>query len=80
MIEQHQARWRRYGVAAIAIVATFFVGGVLIHWSWNTVAHDLFQAPVMKFRHAIAVEILVAVLAGISTFASRMANRRQARS
>jgi hypothetical protein len=48
----------RGGTIVMSLIAIVF-GGIAIHWSWNTVAVDLFGQPEMALRHAIAVELLL---------------------
>lgn len=70
----------RYGVAVAAAAAAFVVGAVVIMWSWNTVAVDLFAAPVMLFRHAVAVELGTAVVGtAIASLARFIAGGRHPR-
>jgi hypothetical protein len=35
-------------------IAVFLAGSVLLLWSWNTLAVDLFQFPEAHFKHAVA--------------------------
>jgi hypothetical protein len=39
--------------------AIVLVGGIAVMWSWNTLAVDLFHLPAVKFRHALAAELLL---------------------
>lgn len=56
--------FRRFGKAAVAILAAFVAGAMIIVWWWNGIAVDLLSAPAIDFRQAIATEFVVAVLAG----------------
>jgi hypothetical protein len=51
------------------------LGGVAVLWSWNTVAADLLGAPVIAFRHALALLLLVVTLAVAAGWAARLARR-----
>lgn len=53
-----------------------FLAGVVLLWSWNTLASDLLGAPVMAFRHALALLLLVVTLAIAAGWAARLAHRR----
>lgn len=75
----HERDWRCAAKAALALTAGLFLGGVLIHWSWNGVAADLFGAPTMAFRHAVAAEVLIGTLAAIGALSARFAARRPGR-
>ncbi len=75
MPEHHDRRWRYIAKAAPVLIAVLILGGILIHWSWNTVAGDLFQAPGMKFRHAVAAEVLIGVVAAIGALSARVFSR-----
>lgn len=73
MTNPHHRRARRHGVLALGIVALALIGGVLVTWSWNTLATDLFEAPRMAFRHALAAEMLIGVLAAAAAIPFRLA-------
>ena len=76
MHEHTNIRWCHGAKATLFVVAALLVGGVLILWSWNTFAGDLFQAPDMKFRHALAAEILIGVVAAIVALLTRVFRSR----
>jgi hypothetical protein len=71
MNDVNQRRTPRYG--AVATAASFLVGAVVILWSWNTIAVDLFGAPNVALRHAIAIELAVAVVGIAIGFIARLA-------
>jgi hypothetical protein len=58
--------------AAIPPVLLFLVAGVLAHWAWNTLAGDLLQAPELRFKHAVAAELLLAVAVAVGTTVNRL--------
>lgn len=63
MSQLHQdGKWRAIGGAVAALFAILFAGGVLLLWSWNTVAVDLFDAPAAQFKHALALELFIAAI------------------
>ena len=41
------------------ILAAFVAVSILILWSWNTLAADLFLLPEARFKHAVALEALM---------------------
>ena len=41
-------------------IAIFMAGSMLLLWSWNTLAVDLFQLPEARFKHAFAFGGLIA--------------------
>ena len=43
--------------------AAFFIGCVVVLWSWNTLAVELFQMPEARFKHAVAFASVFIVLA-----------------
>lgn len=53
------------------------LGGVVVLWSWNTVAADLLGAPVMALRHALALLLLVMTLVLAGAWAARLAPDRR---
>ena len=72
------ARPRHWGHAAVVVALTILLGGVLMLWAWNTIAVDLFQAPVAEFRHALAFEAAIAALAALPLVLLRRRARGQA--
>lgn len=78
-MREHSKHQRHHTAKAIFFVAAIlFVGGVLILWSWNTFAGDLFQAPDMRFKHALAAETLIVVIAAIVALSARVFRGRDA--
>ena len=61
----------RHGTTAIIVIAVMIVGGVLLLWSWNTIAVEMFDAPSMRFKHALAVEFTLGTI-----FATHAVTRR----
>jgi hypothetical protein len=76
MIDRNSLTSRRLAVAAAALLGVALAAGVMILWSWNTVAVDLFRAPPAQFRHAVAVEIFLAAVTGICLLATRLGGGR----
>ncbi|KUJ77778.1 hypothetical protein [Ruegeria profundi] len=63
-----------HGRTIVMALIAILVGGIAVHWSWNTLAVELFAQPEMTFRHAIAVELLliaVGSLIGLPSFLSK---------
>ena len=72
-MREHSKHQRYHAAKAIFFAAAaLFVGGALILWSWNTFAGDLFQAPDMRFKHALAAETLIVVIAMIVALPARV--------
>ena len=76
MIEHHGNRWHHIAIACLASLVVLFFGGVLLHWSWNTLA-ELFGSPSIQFKHAIAGELLVAVIVAIGALSGRLVAGRR---
>lgn len=70
---------RRRVVRALWILAAFVAGGVVLLWSWNTLAVGLFAAPAVEFKHALAAELAISVAFAIAAWSVRLARPRQAR-
>ena len=75
MVNHTRFRGHRAVLSALKITAALVIGGALLHWSWNTVAADLFQAPMMEFRHGLAAEILIIVIAVTGAMSIRLLRR-----
>lgn len=63
---------RQYALAAGGFVAALLGGAIVLLWAWNTIAVDLFAAPVVGFRHALAVEVAGVVIGALAGFALRI--------
>lgn len=75
MIDRTRFRGHRALLFASKITAALVTGGALLHWSWNTVAADLFHAPLMEFRHGLAAEMLIIVIAVTAAMSIRLLKR-----
>lgn len=53
-------RGRAHGV--FGVLFAFAAASVAILWSWNSFAVDILGLPEIRFRHAVALELLVVVL------------------
>ena len=73
MSERHQRR--TYGAVKTIIVANaiFMAGSILLLWSWNTLAVDLFELPEARFKHAVAFGVLIAAAFMFRFFVARIA-------
>ena len=69
--EANHPRLRRLLRAALALSVGLLLGGVVLLWSWNALAPELFGAPELAFRHALALELLLGLLIAIPTIAIR---------
>ena len=65
-----------FGKAAIMIAIILAVGSTVVLWSWNTLAVDLFEASAIKYKHALAFELLVATLSLSVGLAFRLSSGR----
>ena len=48
--------------AITTATAMFLTWSVILLWSWNTLAVDLFQLPEAQFKHAIALAAITTTL------------------
>jgi uncharacterized membrane protein YwzB len=76
MIETEHGRNSMRVARALSLVLLAAVG---VLWSWNTVAVDLFAAPSMAYRHALALLLLAVVLGTAAAWAFRAACPRPRR-
>jgi hypothetical protein len=75
MIDHATPHPRRWGHAALIVLATLLVGGVMLLWAWNTLAVDLFQAPEIRFKHVLAFEFAIAALTALPLVLHRQFGR-----
>ena len=61
----------------LIVTSIMFGAAILLLWGWDTVAVDLFAAPVAKFKHAVAFELVILALALLGGLALRFARHRQ---
>ncbi len=82
MIDQHDnarrqgLNLRRHGQLALKGLAVILLAAVITLWAWNTLAGDLFAAPIAEFRHAVAAVLALSALAFAWGFGLRLAQRR----
>ena len=69
--EANHPRLRRLLRAALALSLLLLAGGVVLLWAWNALAPELFGAPEIGFRHALALELLLGLLVAIPAIAIR---------
>lgn len=73
MSEHHRRRTYGAAKAALVAIAVFMAGSMLLLWSWNTLAVDLFQLPEARFKHAVAFGLLIAGGFLLRVFVARLA-------
>jgi len=59
-------------IKALFAVAIFIIGCILLLWSWNILAVDLFQLPEARFKHALAFGLLISGAIVFRVFISRI--------
>lgn len=67
-------RFRRHR-GAVRFLVGVLLGSVVVQWAWNTIAVELFQAPVIQFRHALAFQAFVVALTVLSAVTARRFRR-----
>lgn len=70
-MKDHARHAGRAGRLVIALAALAAAAGVLL-WGWNTLAVELLSQPAMRFRHAVALELIVLALAAAPLIARRL--------
>lgn len=61
-------------VAAVGAIAFILVTGIMLMWSWNAFA-ELLDGPRAGFKHALALQLAIIVIASLGTISFRFANR-----
>ncbi|MBM3510432.1 MAG: hypothetical protein FJX61_09910 [Alphaproteobacteria bacterium] len=67
----HATRLHRWGHIVLIATLVVLLGSVALLWGWNTAAVDLFQAPTIKFKHALAFEAALAALVAVPLLVAR---------
>lgn len=62
MIERRLSRFHHITVMALSLFLILFIGGVVLLWSWNTVASQVSHIPDIQFKHALAMELFLFVV------------------
>ncbi len=73
MSELHRQRTHGAAKTTLLAIAVFVAGSILLLWSWNTLAADLFQLPEARFKHAVAFGLLIAGAFLFRVFVARFA-------
>ncbi|MBL8661520.1 MAG: hypothetical protein JNM29_01785 [Candidatus Odyssella sp.] len=58
-------------IAMLALAAALSIGAILLLWAWNTLAAGLAHLPRAEFKHALAFELAVAVVAATAIASAR---------
>ncbi|HEX9181741.1 MAG TPA: hypothetical protein VF876_00655, partial [Burkholderiales bacterium] len=64
-------RSRRWARRAAALLLGILAGAGALVWAWNGVAAELFLAPVIRFKHALALQAALAALAAVPLLVAR---------
>lgn len=63
MTEDAQRHYSDRPARAILFTMGLIVGGtLLLLWSWNTLATDLFSLPAAQFKHVLGLEVCLLVI------------------
>ena len=73
MSEHHQRRTFGTAMTTLIAITIFIAGSIILLWSWNTLAVDLFQLPEARFKHAVAFGLLIAGAFLFRFFVARIA-------
>ena len=76
MIDRAILRRARRHHGAVGFVVSVLLGSVVTLWAWNTIAVELFQAPVFQFKHALAFQAVVALIVLTAVSARRFRRAR----
>lgn len=68
---------RRWGHALLTATVVILLGSAALRWGWNTVAVDLFQAPAVTFKHALASMAALAALVAVPFLIARGSKPRR---
>jgi hypothetical protein len=75
MIDQVKFRRIRRHRGVIRFLVGVLLGSATILWAWNSIAVELFQAPVIQFKHALAFQAVVAAMTVLTTATARQFRR-----
>jgi hypothetical protein len=67
---------RQHGKTLVLAMAVLFGGSVALLWGWNTFAVEVLSQQEIKFRHALALQLLVLSIAGMIPMAWRLVGKR----
>ncbi len=58
--------------AILLTIGSIVCGALLLLWSWNILATDLFDLPAVQFKHALALELCFLAIYGTHRLALNM--------
>jgi len=73
---EHPHDTKRHGKTILMALAIVIGGGIALHWGWNTFAVELLSQQAMKFKHALALELLLLSVATVFPLTWRMFGTR----
>lgn len=62
----YQARLRRLMCGLLTVTAALLLATALLYWSWNTALAEVFGAPALEPRSALALVLLAGLLRAIT--------------
>jgi len=75
-MRNHSSSHPGFSLKSITLAIAVFAGGcIVLLWSWNTLAGDLFNLPHATFKHALAFGLVLLVAGLWRGFAARIAGR-----
>jgi len=77
MTDRPKHSLRRWGHAVLAAALLLFAGAAVLLWSWNGFAAEILAAPALRFRHALALELLLLTAAAMPALAVRLTGARR---
>lgn len=80
MTDRKEKRPHRWGHATVMILLAVLLSGALMLWAWNTIAVELFQAPAIRFKHALAFQAAIAALTALPVVVARCLRRDRTKS
>jgi len=73
---KNQIDYKRHGRAFLMGIAILTGVSIALLWGWNTFAVDMLSQQAMRFKHALALTLLLLSVAGVFPIAWRMFGTR----
>lgn len=77
MTDHRNFNLRRSARSAAIVAGVLFGGAIILLWSWNGFAVDILQAPALRFKQALALELLLLLAAVAPALTMRLLGTRR---